>query len=61
MNLVNVNNLITSFDNYKNSPFDHCVIDNFLINPNIIEHEFLDYNSPHWLEYNNLVQHKKIN
>jgi hypothetical protein len=61
MDLIDVNNVITSFDNYKNSPFDHCVIDNFLTNPDIIEDEFLDYNSKHWVEYNNIVQHKKVN
>lgn len=61
MNLVNLNNLVNSFKNYKAKPFDHCIIDDFLVNPNIIEDEFLDYDSKHWLEYNNIVQHKKVN
>jgi len=61
MNLVNINNVINSFENYKASPFDHCVIDNFLLDPETIEREFLDYDSEHWLEYNNIVQHKKLN
>jgi hypothetical protein len=61
MNLVNLDTVVSSFNNYKTSPFDHCVIDNFLVNPDIIEHEFLNYESKHWLEYNNIVQHKKVN
>ena len=61
MNLINIDNVISSFNNYKNDPFDHCIIDNFLVNPDIIEDEFLDYNSKHWVEYNNIVQNKKVN
>ena len=61
MNLINLNNVTSALIDYKSAPFDHCVIDNFLTDPVVIENEFLDYNSPHWLEYNNLVQHKKLN
>jgi hypothetical protein len=61
MSLVNIDQLNTGFLNYKNTPFDHCIIDNFLSDADIIESEFLPYDSPEWVEYNNVVQHKKVN
>jgi len=61
VNLINLENLSLAFKNYKNSPFDHCVIDNFLKDPDAIESEFLNYDSDHWITYDNIVQHKKLN
>lgn len=61
MSLVNIDELNNGLLTYKNSPFDHCIIDNFLSDPDTIESEFLKYESPQWLEYNNIVQHKKVN
>lgn len=61
MSLVNIDQLNAGLLTYKNSPFDHCIIDNFLVDPETIESEFLSYDSPEWVEYNNIVQHKKVN
>jgi Rps23 Pro-64 3,4-dihydroxylase Tpa1-like proline 4-hydroxylase len=42
-------------------PFKHIVIDNFLDDDVVkkLQDEFLDYDSPQWLTYNNPVEHKK--
>ncbi len=61
MDLINTDNVRRAFKEYKSAPFDHCIIDNFLIDPDSIEKEFLDYDSKNWLSYDNLVQHKKLN
>ena len=45
----------------NNSPFDHCVIDDFLL-PEIaagVESEFMDYDDPRWFYYKNAIEDKK--
>lgn len=58
----NNENLIVALKNFKNNvPFDHCVIDDFLL-PDIasqVESEFLDYYDPKWFHYNNAIEDKK--
>lgn len=59
--LINLNLLDSAFTQYRAHPFDHCVIDNFLTDPYSIENEFLNYDSPNWIVYENFVQNKKVN
>ena len=59
---INKENTEKSFVNFKkNPPFDHCVVDNFLIEDiaKSIESEFLDYNSKEWYCYKNAIEDKK--
>ena len=62
MKYINIENVRQSFYSYKNNtPFDHCVIDNFFI-PNIAEgldNEFLKYSDKKWFFYNNAIENKK--
>jgi Rps23 Pro-64 3,4-dihydroxylase Tpa1-like proline 4-hydroxylase len=55
-------NLLAALKNFKgNEPFDHCVIDDFLL-PEIatkLESEFLDYDDPKWFYYKNAIEDKK--
>ena len=55
-------NFLTALKNFKgNKPFDHCVIDDFLL-PEIaakLEKEFLDYDDPKWFYYKNAIEDKK--
>jgi hypothetical protein len=55
-------NLLAALKDFKgNEPFDHCVIDDFLL-PEIaakVELEFLDYNNPKWFYYKNAIEDKK--
>lgn len=55
-------NLLAALKNFKgNKPFDHCVIDDFLL-PEIaakLELEFLDYDDPRWFYYKNAIEDKK--
>ena len=61
--MISHNLLGDAFSTYHNSfPFDHCIVDNFLpieIAKNI-DKDFLSYDSPIWVEYNNSSQVKKM-
>lgn len=62
MKLINITNIQKSFIKYhQNSPYDHCIVDNFLTEETIqkIEQEFLDYSSGKWFIYQNLLENKK--
>ncbi len=58
----NEKNLTEALKEFKNnSPFDHCVIDDFL-KPDVaseIENEFLSYDDRRWFYYKNGVEDKK--
>lgn len=58
----NLNNLKKALLNFKgNAPFDHCVVEDFLL-PNIasqVESEFLSYEDPKWFYYKNAIEDKK--
>jgi hypothetical protein len=60
--LINENNLVSALKYFKgNTPFDHCVIDDFLNleTLNFIIDEFPDYNDVIWHVYENPLEHKK--
>lgn len=62
-NTLNAQNLLDSSYAYKNNtPFDHCIIDNFFTSElaKLLELEFNDYSSPHWLCYDNPLENKKV-
>lgn len=44
-----------------NLPFDHCVIDDFLVPgvAELVENEFLEYDDPKWHHYKNALEDKK--
>lgn len=56
------NKLKEALKNFKgNIPFDHCVIDDFLL-PEVadqIEAEFMAYEDPRWFYYKNAIEDKK--
>jgi hypothetical protein len=60
--LINEKNLISALKSFKkNTPFDHCIVDNFL-NLEILDFivkEFPDYNDNIWYVYDNPLEHKK--
>ena len=59
---INVNSLNNSFVSFKGAtPFDHCVVDNFL-EPNfasLVENEFINFDSDSWFTYSNALEDKK--
>ncbi len=58
----NIDKLNQALKNFKgNTPFDHCVIDDFLQGDiaQAVEKEFLDYDSPKWFLYKNAIENKK--
>ena len=61
MKLVNDKDVIKSLNNFKQKPFDYCIIDNFF--PTKISNELCDrfpkYNSKIWHTYNNQIENKK--
>ena len=62
--MINVVNLSNAFSTYKNAtPFDHCVVEDFLPTAlaQQVESEFLDYNSDSWFSYVNAIEVKKQN
>jgi Rps23 Pro-64 3,4-dihydroxylase Tpa1-like proline 4-hydroxylase len=59
---INKKNLIKSMKTFgKESPFDHCVINNFFEEKIAykLESEFPDYNDKVWHEYSNAIEVKK--
>jgi Rps23 Pro-64 3,4-dihydroxylase Tpa1-like proline 4-hydroxylase len=58
---IKINNFEKSFNDFKNQPFDHCVVDDFfhLDFAETLESEFLPYESDKWNFYNNQIEHKK--
>jgi Rps23 Pro-64 3,4-dihydroxylase Tpa1-like proline 4-hydroxylase len=58
----NKQSLLNSLKTFKDSkPFDHCVIDDFLL-PDVakaIESEFIDYTDSRWMSYKNALEDKK--
>lgn len=58
----NLENLVSGLQNFKgNIPFDHCVVDDFLL-PDIaeqLESEFLSYEDEKWFYYKNAIEDKK--
>lgn len=58
----NLENLKKCLLNFKgNSPFDHCVVDDFFVSDIAIEleAEFLDYDDKRWFYYKNAIEDKK--
>ena len=55
-------NLFSALKNFMgNAPFDHCVVDDFLL-PEVaakLESEFLDYDDQKWFYYKNAIEDKK--
>lgn len=58
-NLENLKDGLKSFRN--NSPFDHCIIDDFLEEDvaRAVESEFLEYHDQKWFFYKNAIENKK--
>jgi Rps23 Pro-64 3,4-dihydroxylase Tpa1-like proline 4-hydroxylase len=59
---INLDNLNKSLKKFKsNAPFDHCVIDDFLLHDYAlkIEEEFPNYNDDKFFVYDNALEHKK--
>ena len=62
--MINVENFQKAAGAFRgNTPFDHCVIDDFFPYEiaQQIESEFLEYNSPHYHTYDNAIEFKKQN
>jgi hypothetical protein len=62
--LINLGALVQAFSNNKAEkswPFDHVIVDGFFNNDiaQRLSEEFMDYESPHWLSYDNLIENKK--
>ena len=61
MKIVNDSDLIKSLNNFKQKPFDYCIIDNFF--PTKISKElsnrFPKYSSKIWHTYKNKIENKK--
>ena len=61
MKLVNEKDVIKSLNNFKQKPFDYCIIDNFF--PTKISKElsnrFPKYSSKIWHTYKNKIENKK--
>lgn len=58
----NLDNLKSALKLFKgNTPFDHCVVDNFLKEDiaKMLEAEFLSYEDPKWFYYKNAIEDKK--
>jgi hypothetical protein len=61
--MINHASLVESFSSYKNAnPFDHCVIDNFLLDDvaDAVVQEFPSYDNKKWFCYKNAVEDKKV-
>lgn len=62
MKYININAFNESFNNFKGqSPFDHCIIDDFFL-PGVaegLEKEFINYESSKWFYYKNSIEDKK--
>jgi len=61
-NFINLENVLHSFKEFKNNtPFDHCVIDNFFKDhvARNLSKEFLDYENTNWHCYKNSIENKK--
>lgn len=60
--MFNINSLVSALKDFKgNKPFDHCVIDDFLL-PEVAaqaELDFLDYDDSKWFYYKNAIEDKK--
>lgn len=55
-------NLVSALETFRdNKPFDHCVIDDFLLADvaEKVEAEFLAYEDPKWFYYKNAIEDKK--
>ena len=61
MKLVNEEDVIKSLNDFKQEPFDYCIIDNFF--PTKISKELSDrfpkYSSKIWHSYKNQIENKK--
>jgi len=60
--LLNTDSLDVCFEHFHGElPFDHCIIDNFIVEPVIsdLELEFLSYESDRWFRYENVLENKK--
>lgn len=62
MNILNLENIKNGLAHFRgNSPFDHCVIDNFFCNEyaEYLSGEFPGYESDKWFCYKNAIEDKK--
>ncbi len=60
--MINLKNVEAALKNFKaNSPFDHCVIDNFFTEDfaHKISQDFFNYESDKWFHYQNPIEDKK--
>jgi Rps23 Pro-64 3,4-dihydroxylase Tpa1-like proline 4-hydroxylase len=59
VNLQNMERAFASF--HRTAPFDHCVVDDFIVPEWLaeIEREFLAYDAPKWFVYKNAIEDKK--
>lgn len=59
--LINIEAVKKAFESYRAEPFNYCIVSDFFTDNTIktLQSEFLDYDDPRWLYYNNEVENKK--